>query len=97
MHNSRFSTFTPTHTQQISKKLSRANGILSKLGYFAPVSTLISVYYSIFYSHLIYGCPVWSLTSNKNIDTIRILRKKCLHVTFSEFNGHTLYSFRTDC
>ena len=54
------------HTQ----KLSRANGILSKLRYFAPLTTLISVYYSIFYSHLIYGCPVWSMTSNKNIDTI---------------------------
>ena len=31
-----------------SKKLSRANGILSKLRHFAPKKTLISVYYTIF-------------------------------------------------
>ena len=78
------------HAQQLSKKLSRANGILSKLRHFAPLSTLISVYYSIFHSHLIYGCPVWSMTSSKNINTIRILQKKCLRImNFSEFNSHT--------
>ena len=38
-------------TNQLSKKLSRANGILSKLRHFALKKTLISVYYSIFYSH----------------------------------------------
>ena len=53
------------HTQQLRKKLSRANGILSKFRHFAPLSTLISVYSSIFHSHLIYGCPVWSMTSRQ--------------------------------
>ena len=63
-------------TNQLSKKLSRANGILSKLRHFAPKQTLVSVYYSIFYTHLLYGCPVWSLTKNENLDTITILQKK---------------------
>ena len=40
-------------TNQLSKKLSKANGILAKLRpFFTPKETLISVYYSIFYSHL---------------------------------------------
>ena len=34
-------------TNQLSKKLSRANGILSKRRHFAPKQTLVSVYYSI--------------------------------------------------
>ena len=40
-------------TNQLSKKLSRVNGILSKLRHFAPKQTLVSVYYSIFHTHLL--------------------------------------------
>ena len=77
-------------TNQLSKKLSRANGILSKLRHFAPKQTLISVYYSIFYSHLLYGCPVWSLTKKENLDSITILQKKCIRIiNFAPFNSHT--------
>ena len=36
------------HINELSKTLSRANGILAKLRYFAPKKTLILVYYSIF-------------------------------------------------
>ena len=50
------------NTIQLSIKLSRTNGILSKLRHFTPLSSLISVYYSLFYSHVTYGCSVWSLT-----------------------------------
>ena len=44
--------------KQLSKKLSGSNGILCKLRHFVPEKTLISVYYSIFYSHLSHGCSV---------------------------------------
>ena len=40
---------------QVSKKLSCANGIISKRRHLCPRDILIYVYYSIFYSHL-YGC-----------------------------------------
>ena len=42
------------HLHELSKKLSRANGILSKLRYNAPIDICLQVYYSLFYSHLIY-------------------------------------------
>ena len=64
-----------THINELSKKISRANGILAKLRYFATKKILILVYYAIFYSQLLYGCPVWSLTTVNNINTIRILQK----------------------
>ena len=48
------------------------------------------MYYAIFFSHLIYGCNVWGLTSEENLDKIEILQKKCVRIlTFADFNSHT--------
>ena len=58
------------NTFQLSKKLSRTNCILCKLHQITPKFTLISIYYSLFYSYLTYGCSVWSLTSQKNLDIL---------------------------
>ena len=64
------------HISQLSNKLSRSNGVMYKLRKYIPKQTLLSVYHSIFYSHLTYACQVWSLTTQHNIDTINILKKK---------------------
>ena len=78
------------HIQQLSKKLSRANGIISKLRHNAPIQTCLQLYYAIFYSHLIYGCNIWGLSTNENLNKIEVLQKKCLRLmTFSDFNSHT--------
>ena len=61
---------------QLSKKLSRTNGVLYKLRRYVPKQTIISVYYSIFYSHITYACQVWVLTSQHNINIIKVLQKK---------------------
>ena len=78
------------HIHELSKKLSRANGILSKLRYNSPFKVCLQVYYSIFYSHLIYGCNTWGLTTEENITKIEVLQKKCIRIlTFADFNSHT--------
>ena len=75
---------------ELNKKLSRANGILSKLRHNAPLVTCLQVYYAIFYSHLTYGCNIWGLTSNENLMKIEILQRKCLRIlTFSDFRSPT--------
>ena len=56
------------HIHELSKRLSRANGILSKLRYDASFNICLQVYYSLFYSHLIYGCINWGLTTEENIE-----------------------------
>ena len=77
------------HIHELSKKLSRANGILSKLRYNVPFETCLQVYYSIFYSHLIYGCNLWGLASNENIHKIEVIQRKCLRIlTFASFDAH---------
>jgi hypothetical protein len=80
-----------THIDELCKKLSRANGIISKLRYNAPIDICKRVYYAIFFSHLINGCNLWSLTPrNKNISRIERLQKKCVRImTFAPFNAHT--------
>ena len=70
-------------------KLSRANGILSKLRHFAPLKTCLSVYYSLFYSHLLHGCLALPYTREINVDLVSKLQKRCLRIlTLSDFNSH---------
>ena len=79
-----------THINELSKKISRANGILAKLRYFATKKILILVYCAFFYSQLLYGCPLWSLTTVNNVNTIRILQKICIRIiNHAPFNSHT--------
>ena len=83
------------HIHELSKKLSRANGILSKLRYNSPLEVCLQVYYSIFYSHLIYGCNTWGLTTEENIEKIEVLQRKCIRIlTFSDFHAHTNDMFK---
>ena len=78
------------HILNLSKKLGRANGIISILRHFVPKKTMLSVYHAIFQSQIMYGCPVWSMTSLKNVNTINLLQKKCIRIlNFGPFNCHT--------
>ena len=82
------------HINDLSKKLSRANGVLSKLRYNVPVEICTQVYYAIFYSYLNIGCNVWGFTSEKNIDAIQVLQNKCVRImTFAPFNSNTDESY----
>ena len=78
------------HIQELSIKLSRANGILSKLRYNASLDTCLQVYYALFFSRLTYGCNLWGLTSEENIVKIERLQKKCVRIlSFAPFNSHS--------
>ena len=82
------------HINDLKKKLSRANGVLSKLRYNVPIKMCIQVYYAIFYSYLNIGCNVWGFTSERNIDDIQVLQNKCVRImTFAPFNSNTDQSF----
>ena len=60
----------------ICTKLARANGILSKLRRSVSKKTCVSVYFSLFYSHVLYGYLVWSYSTQPNIDRIIKLQKR---------------------
>ena len=56
------------HINQLSKKLSQANGILAKLRHNAPQKTVLLVYHAILYSHRNYGCSIRGLSCDKHLD-----------------------------
>ena len=65
--------------------------MVSSLSY---VIMLLKVQYSLCiihcFSHMVYACSVWSLTSKGNLDRINILKKKCIRLMhFSQYNSHT--------
>ena len=53
-------------TENLSKKLSRANSFLSKSIYHAPIQAMVSSGSALFHSYISYGLSVWYFTSNKN-------------------------------
>ena len=64
------------HVKRGGFKLSRANGILSKLKHNAPaVDACLQIFCALFYSHLSYGCGGWGLPTKSNIDIINNLQK----------------------
>ena len=78
----------------ISIKLERIKLIPSTcvkyLGFYIDEKILLLVYYTICYSQLLYGCPVWSLTTVNNINTIRGLQNKCIRIiNNAPYNSHT--------
>ena len=48
-----------SHIHELSTKLSRAIGMLSKIRHFVSYNSLICLYYAIFSSHMSYGCQIW--------------------------------------
>ena len=85
------------HVKELSNKLSRANGTISKLPHYTPKSAVLSVYYALFYSHMTYASLIWSLTSKGNLDQISILQKRCIRlIHFLQYNSHTSMLFAKD-
>ena len=47
----------------LCKKLAQTNGILSKLCHYVAQETCISIYFSLFYSFILYSSLAWQFTS----------------------------------
>ena len=65
------------HCEVLSKKLRRANGMLSKVRHYVPKEELKSIYHSIFSSHMIYGCQIWGQVS-QNVQNIQKLQDRAM-------------------
>ena len=79
------------HCSQLINKLTRGNAMLSKARHFVPEDKLLSIYYAIFSSHMIFGCQTWGLNSStSHFKKIITLQKRAMRImTFSQFNAHT--------
>ena len=83
-----------SHIREVSKKISRSVGILSKIRHYTSQSVLIKLYYAILYPFLIYGLLAWGSTYPTNLKSIITLQKKATRIiTFAKFDAHTSLLF----
>ena len=74
------------HIDMLPNKLSRVIGILNRLKYIYPQHILLTIYNSLFISHVNYGILLWGSCSNK----IENIQKKAIRtLTNSRYHEHT--------
>ena len=79
-----------SHARYISVKLAKVVGIFNRIHVFIPQSSLINLYYSLFYPHLIYCIQVWGNASDAHIKPIVTLQKRIIRlITNSGYLEHT--------
>ena len=68
-----------THLTSLSKKLSRATGMLSKIRHYVDWNTLHMVYFGIFSSIMSYGSQIWGQLNNIT-KKVQVLQNKALRI-----------------
>ena len=68
------------HVFYLSKKLSRAVGILYKLRPFVNTKIMKNVYYALFYSYVVYAIEVWGSACETILTKIAILQKRVIRL-----------------
>ena len=78
------------HIYELSKKLSRATGIINRLKENSvPTKALLSVYFAIFQSHLNFGLSVWGQAQEIYLQKIKTVQNKVLRkIANAEYDTH---------
>ena len=86
------------HCAQLLTTLQRANGMISKARHYLKEdpTNLLSLYHSIFSSHMLYGCQVWGQTDNKYVKKIQTLQNNAIRlISFAEtFYDHVSHLYK---
>ena len=86
------------HCILLHSKLQRANGMLAKARHFLcnNTNTLLSLYYSIFSSHMVNGCQVFGQSDSKFVKKIQVLQNNALRlITFADsFRDHVSHIYK---
>ena len=69
-----------SHSNFLASKLSRANGMLSKIRHYVNNNTLRTIYFGIFESILNYGSQIWGQNQNNNIQRLIKLQDRALRI-----------------
>ena len=76
----------------VTNKLSKIMGILNKLKFIYPRNIILTVYNSLFVSHINYGSLVWGT----NISRISTIQKRVIRIiTHSHYIAHTELLLKT--
>ena len=78
------------HIDSLNKKLSKSLFCLRRCKNMLTEKALISLYYSTFHCHLIYGILIYSCAYQTNLNSLIIKQKKAIRcITNSRYNLHT--------
>ena len=67
-------------TNKIIKILSRNLGIITRVAYFLPKRTLITLYYAFIFSHLNYCNIIWINSTKSNLNKLRRIQNRCIKI-----------------
>ena len=74
------------HVEMVTNKLSKITGLLNKLKFIYSQNIILTIYNSLFVSHINYGSLVWGT----NINRISKMQKRVLRIiTHSHYIAHT--------
>ena len=68
------------HLKMLKQKLIRENRPLAKTRYYLPPNLQRTLYFSIFESHLRYGCQIWGQQKSQHIHDIGNLQRKTIRI-----------------
>ena len=75
-----FKNHIKNHIKQIEVKVAKGVGILSKLRFLFPKSTLLLLYYALVHPHLLYVLFLWGYTYQTYTQKLQILQNKAIRV-----------------
>ena len=79
-----------SHIQHVCTKISKSIGILNKLRYDLPLSTMKTLYFSFVYPLIFYCISVWGGTFKIHLKPLIILQKKAIRIINNvEYLAHT--------
>ena len=83
-----------THIKNVTLKVSRSIGVLSKLKFTVPQNVLMLLYNSIVLPHLSYCNIVWGNSYSPHLNKMKILQKRAIRILrYSMYNSHTKLLF----
>ena len=75
---------------KIANKISRNTGVLHRVKKLLPPTSLLTIYYSLIFSHFSYALEIWGASPAKSFKRIEGIQKKAVHaITKSHFLAHT--------
>jgi len=78
------------HIQILTSKLAKTLYIMRNSKNFITKRSLRLIYFSLFHSHLIYCLPIWSCTSQNNLNKVFQLQKSAIRILDNaKYNSHT--------
>ena len=78
------------HIANVSRKISKAIGIICKASFCSPTTSLCTLYCSLVYPYLVYCISVWGWAYPSNLNRIFLLPIKVIRIiSKSAFDAHT--------